>query len=204
MTGYSRFHIFKEAPTKNQFLADSPVRLLEAGNLNILLLPGASIRHLYDYILPAGRFEIIILFIGGNDIFDGFEPSSKTPQKVAQDLIELADFACQRTRSSVFVLGIPERDKNRERAIVTNDIVKAGAGRISPRFKQKVEWKYRSFSNFTSGRRYFKLDKIHLNNDGLNNVKNLVKEKVLYSKYKKNERRRKQESSQLQNKQLPL
>ena len=93
---------------------NSPARFLEAGNLNILSLPGASIRHLYDYIPPAGRFEIIILFIGGNDLFDGFEPSSKTPQKVAQDLIELADFACQRTRSSVFVLGIPERDKNRE------------------------------------------------------------------------------------------
>ena len=79
-------------------------------------LPGASIRHLYDYNLPAGRFEIIILFIEGNDFFDGFEPSSETPQKVAKDLIELADFACHRTRSSVFVLEIPERDENRERA----------------------------------------------------------------------------------------
>ena len=122
MTGYSRFHIFKEAPTKYLFLADSQARLLEAGNLNILSLPGASIRHLYDYIQPAGRFEIIILFTGGNDLFDGFEPSSKTPQKIAQDLIELADFACQRTRSSVFALGIPERDKKRERASVTNDV----------------------------------------------------------------------------------
>ena len=59
--------IIKEAPTKYLFLADSQARFLEAGNLNILSLPGASIRHLYDYIPPAGRFEIIILF-------DGFEP----------------------------------------------------------------------------------------------------------------------------------
>ena len=98
MTGSLRFHIFKEALTKYLFLADSQARFLEAGNLNLLSLPGASIRHLYDYIPPAGRFEIIILFIGGNDFFDGFEPSSKTPRKVAQDQIELADFACQRAR----------------------------------------------------------------------------------------------------------
>ena len=174
LTGYSRFHIFKEAPTKYLFLTDSQAMFLEAGNLKILSLPGASIRHLYDYIPPAGRFEIIILFIGGNDLFDGFELSSKTPQKVARDLIELANFACQRTSSSVFVLGIPESDENRERASVTNDIVKARAERISPRFKQKIEWKYRSVSSFTSGRRFFKLDKIHLNNDGLKNIKNLV------------------------------
>ena len=185
MTGYSRFHIFKEAPTKYLFLADSQAGFLEAGNRNILSLPGASIRHLYDYNPPAGRFEIIILFIGGNDLFDGFELSSKTPQKIAQDLIELADFACQRTRSSVLVLGIHDRDEHRERASVTNDIVKARAERKSPRFKQKSEWKYRTVSSFTSGRRYFKLDKIHLNMDGFNNVKNQVKEKFLYSKNKK-------------------
>ena len=113
MTGYSRFHILKEAPTKYLLLADSQARFLEAGNFNILSLPGASIRHLYDYIPPAGR---IILFIGGNDLFDGIEPSSKTPQKVAQDLIELANFACQRTGNNVIVLGIPERDEKRERA----------------------------------------------------------------------------------------
>ena len=79
MTGYSSFHIFKEAPTKYLFLADSQASFLEAGNLNILSFPGASIRHLCDHIPPPGRFEIIILFIGGNDLFDGFEPSSKTP-----------------------------------------------------------------------------------------------------------------------------
>ena len=134
MTGYSRSHIFKEAPTKYLFLADSQARFLEAGNLNIFSLHWASIRHVYDYIPPACLFEIIVPF-------DGFEPSSKTPQKVAQDLIEIADFACQGTRSSVFVLGILERDKNRERASVTNDIVKARAERISPRFKQKAECK---------------------------------------------------------------
>ena len=136
MTEYSRFHTFKEAPTKYLFLADSQARFLETGNLNIFSLPGASIRHLNDYIPPAGRFEIIILFIGENDLFDGFDTSSKTPLKVAHDLIELADFACQRARSSVFVLGNTERDKNRERASVTNDIVKARAERKSPRFKK--------------------------------------------------------------------
>ena len=52
--------------------------------------------------------------------------------------MELADFACQRTRSSVFILGIPESDENRERASVTNDIVKARAERLSPRLKKKL------------------------------------------------------------------
>ena len=61
----------------------------------------------------------------------------------------------------------------------------ARAERISPRFKLKAEWEYGSVRSFTSRRRCFKLDKIHLNSDGPNNVENFVKEKLLYSSYKK-------------------
>ena len=100
-----RFHNFKNAPTNYLFLADSHVRFLSAGNLNILSLTGTSIRPAYDFIPPEGRFEVIILFIGENDLFDGFNPSSKTLQQVAQDVITLADSVCERIVSSVLVLG---------------------------------------------------------------------------------------------------
>lgn len=180
----SRFHIFKSAPTKFFLLADSQARHLEAGNFNILSLPGAHIQHAYDFIPVEGTFEIIVIFIGGNDLFNGFKPSSKPPQKVAQDLIELADFVCKRTRSSVFVLGIPERDENKTRAKEVNDILQAKAER-SPKVKSPVEWKYRGVSSFVSGERYFSIDKTHLNKDGLNGIKNILKGKVLYAKYNK-------------------
>ena len=152
MSGYSRYHIFKSSPTNYFLLAHSQARHLEAGNLNILSLPGTCISHAYNFIPQKTQFEIIKLFLGGNHLFDGFEPSRNSPQKVPQDLIELADFVCQRTESKVFALGIPERDENRIRASQANTILKAIAERNTPKHDVEVKWKYRSASSFSKKR----------------------------------------------------
>ena len=111
MSGYSGYHIFKSSPTNYLLLADSEARYLEASNLNILSIPGDCIGHAY-FIPQRREFENMILFLGGNDLFDGLESSLNSPRKVAQDLIELTNFVCQRTDNKVFVLEVPKRDKN--------------------------------------------------------------------------------------------
>ena len=44
----SRYHIFKTSPTRQLLIADSQARHPRAGNLNVLSLPGASVRHFYN------------------------------------------------------------------------------------------------------------------------------------------------------------
>ena len=83
------------------------------------------------------------------------------------------------------MLGIPERNENRIRASQANAILKAKAKRKTPIHDAKVKRKYRSVSSFTSGRCFFKADIIHLNNVGLNDIRNLITGQILYSKYNK-------------------
>ena len=68
----SKFHIWKTLLTKSVLISDSQARHINAGNLNILSLPGAGIRHICDFRSPKDGFELIILFVGGIDVYDGF------------------------------------------------------------------------------------------------------------------------------------
>ena len=63
-TKHSRYHIYRTSSTKTLLIVDSQAKNLEAGNLNILSLPGACVRHVYNFIPPKGLFDIIILFVG--------------------------------------------------------------------------------------------------------------------------------------------
>ena len=106
----SRFHIFKTAPTGTLLIADSQARHLKAGNLNIISLPGAKARDVYNFIPPKNEFDLIILFVGGNDLFDYTEPSYTPAPQIANEIIALANFLSERAKQ-VFVLEIPERDR---------------------------------------------------------------------------------------------
>ena len=88
----SRFHIFKTAPTKTLLIADSQARHLKAGNLNIISLPGAKVRDVYNFIPPKNEFDLIILFVGGNDLFNYSEPSYTPAPQMANEIIALANF----------------------------------------------------------------------------------------------------------------
>ena len=146
----SRYHVTRTSSTKYLLNADSQARYLDAGNLNIVSLPGASVRHAYDYVPPAGLFDIIILFIGGNDLYNFTEPSLTPDRKVADDIVELANFLCNRA-PSVFVLGVPERDENKTRSKAVNDLLQDIAER-KPKKPCKVEWNYRSVKQTTLNR----------------------------------------------------
>ena len=53
----SSFHIWRTVPTKSLLIADSQARHIDAGNLNILSLPGAGIKHVYDFLPPNDRLS---------------------------------------------------------------------------------------------------------------------------------------------------
>ena len=109
-------HIFKTSKTKQLLIADSQARRLVFPNFNILSIPGGRIFHVLNHLPTKGQYEIICLFIGGNDTFNGTLPSARDPVDIGKERAKLAkqrSHLCER----VYVLGItPRVDK------LTNDI----------------------------------------------------------------------------------
>ena len=121
-----RYHTFKSSRTRNLIIADSQCRNLIFPNFNILSLPGARISHAYKFLPAKGRYNLITLFIGGNDLFDGIDNSSREPIEVAEDIAKLASKLLP-LANFVYVLGIPPRGENDEntkkKAKTTNDLI---------------------------------------------------------------------------------
>ena len=81
-------------------LADSQARDLHCGNLNVLSVPGGRILDAYKFVLEIGKYELIAIFIEGNNIFDQELPSTVSPGKAANDLIDLTNFVTAREKES--------------------------------------------------------------------------------------------------------
>ena len=66
-----RYHLFKVSKSRNLIIADSQARELDIANFNVLSLPGARVRHVLQFRSQKGDYDIVVLFIGGNDLFCG-------------------------------------------------------------------------------------------------------------------------------------
>ena len=136
-----RYHLFKSSKTKFILITDSQRRHFESENLNILSLPGATIKDVYNFLPPINQYCKNILFFGGNDLYNGCKPSDKTPIDIANQLIEFANFLNERTKE-VYLIGIPERNENKQRSAAVNEILVKVSHR-SRIHKPSVNWKYR-------------------------------------------------------------
>ena len=136
-----RYHLFKSSKFKIDVHFDHRFtgKTFESGNRNILSLPGATIKDVYNFVPPINRYCKIIMFIGGNDLYNGCKPSDKTPIDIPNQLIELANFLTERT-NELFLIGIPERNKNKEQFAAVNKILEKVSQRTR-RHKPNVNWK---------------------------------------------------------------
>ena len=101
-----RYHIYKSSPKKALLIADSQARHLTFGNINILSLPGALTKDVSPFIPPPGKFDLIVLLIGGNDLYNGYHPSETSPNVVALRIADLAERVLNVTKK-VFVIAVP-------------------------------------------------------------------------------------------------
>ena len=97
-----RYHLFKTSPTRNLIITDSLGRNLTFPNFNILVLPSARVRDVRPFLPAKGRYDLIVLFIGGNDL-----PTDNT-QTVARNISDLAVAASEVARR-IFVIAVPPR-----------------------------------------------------------------------------------------------
>ena len=173
------YHLFKSSNTKFILITKSQGRQFESGNLNILSSPGATIKDVYNFVPPINQYCIIILFFGGNDLYNGCKPSDKTPIDIANQLIELAKFLTEQSEE-VYLIGIPERSENKQRSVAVIKILEKMSHRNFSH-KPSVNCKYRGISQHISGAKYFNpKDHLHLNESGRSNLHHLIKQKILY------------------------
>ena len=101
-----RYHLFKTSPKKALLIADTQARYLLYGNINILLLPEATVKNVYQFVSPQGKHKIIVLFVGGNDLYSVYHPSVATPQEVFERIESLAN-TLTTVAKKLYVIGIP-------------------------------------------------------------------------------------------------
>ena len=93
-----RYHLFKVSSTRNLIIADSQAKGLETANFNILSLPGAKVRHVYNFIPKKDHYDIIVLFIGGNDLFCGKLESKLTAEGLVKEISDLANLLLTKSK----------------------------------------------------------------------------------------------------------
>ena len=124
----------------------------------------------------------IILFVCGNELYNGCKISDKTPIDIANQLTELANFLTEQTKE-VYLIGIPERNENKQRSAAVNEILEKVSHR-NRSHKPSVTWIYRGISQHISGAKYFNpKDHFHLNESCRSNLHQLIKQKILYKDY---------------------
>ena len=169
---YRRYHQFRTSSSRNLLIADSQVRNLIFPNFNILSLPGARIGSVIDFLPEKGKYDLIVLFIGGNDAYERNVPSSVSEQDIANEISKLADELSLRA-PKIFILGIPHRGEYRKRASDVNGFLRT----------KKGNWKYRGLCDKIYCIYHLKEDEVHLNKEGLRGIQSILKNKILYTKY---------------------
>ena len=103
-----RYHSFETSRTRILLIGDSQAKRLNIAKFNIISLPGAQVKHVYKVLPRKDIYDIIVLFIGGNDLFSGKAQSNISASELVREISELANVLLTRAKR-VFVLGIPHR-----------------------------------------------------------------------------------------------
>ena len=90
-----------------------PLLQISADEVFLAEFGGDELRHL---VVPGTQFKHA--YKSSSELLDRLKPSTNSQgvlsqQKIDQEVIDLADFLGKRTKSSVLVKGIPERDENK-------------------------------------------------------------------------------------------
>ena len=123
-------------------------------------------------------FDIIILFVEGNDLYFDAIPTTISANRVAhQDYRACNDLLCLCAKL-VYVFGTPERNENKVRSKKVNFFLQSVDER-RPKDQSHVTWLYRTVSRHITRSRYFNKtkDATRLNEDCLSNLRKLIKEK---------------------------
>lgn len=185
-----RYHTLRKAHSNFLLISDSQVQQkkaqpskttdepetveLKSGVINVLSLPGGRIKNCYDFLPPEKKYSVIILFIGANDCFyKGGKISDRSAKDIAEDLKDLANVLANRAEQ-VFVLGLPHRHQKTDRTKEVNTLL--------VNLSKSSDWNFKGVGHYI-GKKDVSGDAVHLTQDGLKNLKRLIKTDILKEKF---------------------
>ena len=182
-----RYHQFRSSSNKYLLIADSRIRKLGFPNVNILTLPGVQVIHVDRFIPSKGKYELTALFIGGNDLYDGYLPSRSSVEEVADRITQFAERLFGVT-DNVFVLAVSPRfptEKDIKDLHLTEEQLQrhTRVNKIFSERSQNARWGYSGISLYIYCEEDISSnDHIHLTPKALSGVESMLKNRVLYKK----------------------
>ena len=143
-----RFHIFKDIFTSIY----SQAKRLDFSNINILYWPGAQIRDLYRFVPAKDQYNKIVTFAGGNDLYNGYLPTTESVDDVAERIVKLTNKLLN-VSERVCVIGIPARyPAESERELVQDhELIRHFAVNLKLEKKSaEARWVFRGLSRVRS------------------------------------------------------
>ena len=161
-----RYHLFEVSKTRNLLISDSKGKGLDIAKFNVLSLPGAKIELVYNFIPKKDLYDIIVLFIGGNNLF------VTSSENLVRQISNIPNLLLTKTKK-VFVLGIPIRNFHPHQAKQMSSLL-ASCQEGS---------KFRGISRQVFSNKHLKKDNIHVNSYALSGITYILKSKILNKRF---------------------
>ena len=143
-----RYHLFKVSKTRNLLFSDSQGKKLDIASSTNLSLPRAKVKHVYSFIPKKGFYNIIVLFIGGNNLF------ATTSNNLIRQMSDLANLLLTKAKK-VFVLGRHLHHSQPHQAKEDNSLISSC----------QESWKFSGISRQVISKKHLKEDNVHLNSN---------------------------------------
>ena len=169
-----RYHITRTSPNPYLLISSSQTKHLVFPNFNIISIPSGKVQNVRQFLPELNQFDIIVLLIGGNDLFTRDGLPLTAPEQVAEELISVAD-ELSLLAKQVFIIGIPPRFKQPDTTITVNNILE--------KENSSKKWKFRGVSKYWYSEICTKTDEVHLTPKSLGQLCTTLKTKILYGKY---------------------
>ena len=111
-----RYQLFKVSKIRTFLISDSQGKGLDIANFNVLSLLGAKVENVYYFFPKKGLYDLIVLFLGGNNLF------ATTSGNIVRQISDLANLLLTKAKK-VFVLGIPLRHSRAYQAKEVNSLL---------------------------------------------------------------------------------
>ena len=142
--------------SKKSFNCQFPSEVFGFRELQHFIFTWCESERRLQFTLRMGRFDIIVLFVGGNDLFNGKLPSKDSTEEFADKISDLANVLKDRA-NEVFVKGIPHRYNQRERTSAVNKLL----------FNRKEDRGFRGLEERIYKVTQMKEDEVHINQESI-------------------------------------
>ena len=137
--------------------------------------------NVYQFVPPQGKYEIIVLYDGGNDLYNGYHPSVATPQEVFERIESLGNTLIT-VAKKLYVIGISPGipPKTEIESFEDHELIRhlAVNQRLANASKE-ARWNFRGLAEHVYSETHISdRDCVHLSEKGISQIRAILKTKV--------------------------